>query len=50
MGWLDNAIRRRMPVTLGVEQIREYFPSEAIVADEKRLVLAEDATSTRTAE
>jgi hypothetical protein len=39
-----------MPVSLGSEQFREYFPSEDVVGDEKAGMLADDATSPRTGE
>lgn len=46
MGWLDNAIRRRMPVSLGVDQFRDPFNDASDEAERP----AEETTSPRTGE
>jgi hypothetical protein len=45
MGWLENAIRQRMPATLGVEQFRETLGDGEATADEMRRVLDNGPTS-----
>lgn len=46
MGWLDNAIRRRMPVSLGVDQLRDALRDVPDEVEHAR----EDVTLPRTAE
>jgi hypothetical protein len=46
MGWLDNAIRRRMPVSLSFDHFRDTFVEMPDEVDYP----AEDTTSPRTGE
>ena len=50
MGWLENAIKQRMPATLGVDQFRETLGDGEVIADEMRRVLDDSSTSSRTGE